>query len=66
MIQSDDRSLQALRDRAYVLAETGRYENAHAVEQALIGEGWPNAARALEDGYARSAVSEKCLAAKAH
>lgn len=63
MIANDDRGLRAARDRAYQLAESGRFDGLHAVKQALIAEGWPNAGRALEGEYARKAISERCLAA---
>jgi hypothetical protein len=66
MIQSDETGLRAARDRAYALAESGRFDNAHAVEQALAAEGWPNAGRALESDYARKSVNERCRSAKAH
>lgn len=66
MIHQDDRAMQAVRQRAYALADSGLFDNAHAVERALIVEGWPNAAHALEGGFARKAVSEKCQAATAH
>ena len=66
MLRQDDRGLQAARDRAYVLADTGNFGNAHAIEQALIAEGWPNASRALESSFARKALSERCQAATAH
>ncbi|MDT7535910.1 hypothetical protein OVY48_21165 [Sphingobium sp. SA2] len=66
MLHADDRGLQALRARAYTLAETGHFENIRAVEQALIAEGWPNAAQALDSEYARKAVGERCRMAKAH
>lgn len=66
MIHQDDRGLQAIRARAYMLAETGRFGNSHAVEQALIAEGWPNAGKALESDYARKAIGERCRAAQAH
>lgn len=66
MIHGDDRGLQAARERAYVLAETGRFDNSHAVRQALIAEGWSNAARAMDNDYARKAVGERCRAAQAH
>ncbi|WP_062120785.1 MULTISPECIES: hypothetical protein [Sphingobium] len=66
MMHGDDARLQALRERAYQLAETGRYDGAHAVEQALVAEGWANAAAALRSGYTRKAISERCLAAKPH
>jgi hypothetical protein len=66
MFHQNDRGLQAARDRAYVLADSGKFGNAHAVERALIAEGWPNAARALESSFARKALSERCQAATAH
>ena len=62
----DDRGLQAIRQRAYSLAETGRFSSATSVQQALVGEGWPNAAQALESEFARKAISERCRAAQAH
>ncbi|KFG91128.1 hypothetical protein BV98_001121 [Sphingobium herbicidovorans NBRC 16415] len=66
MMHGDNARLQALRARAYQLAETGRFDGAHAVEQALVAEGWANAAAALQSGYTRKAISERCLAAKPH
>jgi len=66
MLHTDDRGLQALRARAYTLAETGHFENIRAVEQALIAEGWPNAGQALQSDYARKAIGERCRAARAH
>jgi len=66
MMHKDDAGMQALRARAYVLAESGRFGSAHAVEQALIAEGWANAAAALQSSYTRKAISERCLAAKPH
>ncbi|QGP78130.1 hypothetical protein [Sphingobium sp. CAP-1] len=67
MIHGDDRSLQAARARAYMLAETGHYDNSHAVQDALIAEGWSNAGRALDSDYARKAIAERCQAAtRAH
>lgn len=62
MMHTDSRH-QALRARAYTLAESGRFEGAHAVEQALVAEGWPDAAAVLQSSYARKAISERCLAA---
>ncbi|MGE4323831.1 MAG: hypothetical protein AB7E60_12495 [Sphingobium sp.] len=66
MFADDHRGLRAARERAYQLAETGRFDGAHAVERALIAEGWPNAGSALQGQYARQAVSERCLAARMH
>lgn len=55
---------QALRARAYTLAESGRFATVRDVEQAIIGEGWPDAARVLGSSYVRQALTER-LAAKA-
>ena len=66
MIHSDDRGLQAASARAYTLAESGHFDNGHAVEQALIAEGWPNVGQALQSDYARKAIGERCRAARAH
>lgn len=66
MIHADDRGLQAARARAYMLAESGHFDNSHAVEQALIAEGWSNAGQALQSDYARKAIGERCRAARAH
>ncbi|MDI1294554.1 MAG: hypothetical protein PSY12_01465 [bacterium] len=66
MTPTDDRGQQALRARAYTLAESGQFNDSHAVEQALVAEGWPNAAAALQSDYARKAIGERCRAAKAH
>ncbi|WP_083949161.1 hypothetical protein [Sphingobium cloacae] len=67
MFHADDSSLQALRARAYKLAESGQFDGAHAIRTALIAEGWSNAGRAFQSDYMRKAISERCLAAaKAH
>ncbi len=66
MIENQDRGLRAARERAYALADSGRYDRAHAVEQALIAEGWPNAGEAMSSEFARKAVSERCQAARKH
>jgi hypothetical protein len=66
MIHLDDRSLQAARARAYALADSGKFDTLHAVQQTLVGEGWSNAGRLLESDYARKAIGERCRAAQAH
>lgn len=66
MMHGDDARMQALRARAYQLAETGRFDGAHAVEKALVAEGWANAGAALQSSYTRKAISERCMAAKPH
>lgn len=66
MMMGNDRSLQAARARAYALAESGQFDNSHAVQQALAAEGWSNAGLALDSDYARKAIAERCRAAQAH
>ncbi len=56
MIVTATRSEQAARARAYTLAESGRFNTVHDVEQALIGEGWPNAHVVIESAFARKAI----------
>jgi hypothetical protein len=62
----DNRGDSALRERAYKLAENGRFSSVHQVEQALIAEGWPNVGPALKGSYARKAIAERCEAARTH
>ena len=53
---------QALRARAYILAETGNFAAVRDVEQAMIGEGWPDAAEVLGHDYVRRALAERLAA----
>ncbi|PZU60212.1 MAG: hypothetical protein DI547_04070 [Sphingobium sp.] len=66
MIVEDRKNEQAVRARAYALAEGGGFASAHEVEAALIGEGWPNVHAALSSEYARKAIVERCAAARTH
>ncbi|HEX7782325.1 MAG TPA: hypothetical protein VF509_05930 [Sphingobium sp.] len=59
MTMADNKGDRAMRERAYQLAESGSFANVHAVEQALIGEGWPNVGEALSGDYARKAIQER-------
>jgi len=65
---NDSKAERAARERAYVLAESGRFGAVQEVERALIGEGWPHAGRVMQSDYVRQAVEERCHAAreKAH
>jgi hypothetical protein len=67
MIVTENTGERAARERAYALADTGRYDSVHAVENALIAEGWPNAGEVLAGEYVRKTIAERCqAAAKAH
>lgn len=63
MLPHDSKAERAVRDRAYALAESGRFAAVREVESALIGEGWPHAGRVMQSGYVRRAVEERCRAA---
>lgn len=63
MIGSDNKGERAARDRAYALADSGRYRSAHAVQEALAAEGWPNAGPALAGEHVRQTIAERCQAA---
>ena len=60
---ADTRGERAIRERAYKLAESGRFGAVRDVERALIGEGWPNAHRVMHSDYVMQTVEEKCRAA---
>ncbi len=68
MQHNDSKAERAVRERAYALAESGKFGAVREVERALIGEGWPHAARTMQSDYVRQAVEERCRAAheKAH
>lgn len=59
MILHGTKSEQAVRQRAYALAESGRFSAVQEVEQALIGEGWSNAHAVLQSDYARKAIRDR-------
>jgi len=65
---NDSKAERAVRERAYRLAESGKFGAVREVERALIGEGWPHAARVMQSDYVRQAVEERCRTAheKAH
>lgn len=62
---ADNKGDRAIRERAYKLAESGKFEAVRDVERALIGEGWPNARRVMHSDYVMRAVEERCRAARA-
>lgn len=60
----DNAADRAARDRAYKLAESGRFATPHDVERALAGEGWSNAHKVMHSDYVLQAVEERCHAAQ--
>jgi hypothetical protein len=62
---TENKAERALRDRAFALADSGRFTAALEVERALISEGWPNARRTMESEVFRQAIHDRCEAAKA-
>jgi hypothetical protein len=61
---TENKAERALRDRAFALADSGRFTAALEVERALISEGWPNARRAMESEVFRQAIHDRCEAAR--
>lgn len=64
MCPVESRAERALRNRAFALAESGRYGAGREVRRALIGEGWPLVGRLFDRGAVGRAVEEKCRAAQ--
>lgn len=63
---TENKADRAVRDRAFALADSGRFENAAAIERALISEGWPNVGRTMASEVFRQAVHDRCAAATMH
>lgn len=61
---TENKAERAVRDRAFALADSGRFGAALDVERALISEGWPNARRTMESEVLRQAIHDRCEAAK--
>lgn len=57
---------QAVRNRAFALADSGRFDTAAAIERALISEGWPNVSRTMASEVFRQAVLDRCATATTH
>ncbi|HEY9580211.1 MAG TPA: hypothetical protein VIR65_10160 [Rhizorhapis sp.] len=55
---------QAVRERAFMLADSGRFDTAFEIERVLIAEGWPNAGRAMTGEIFRQAIHDRCTEAK--
>lgn len=64
MHMSENKAERALKDRAFALADSGRFETAFEVERALISEGWPSAGRLMESEVFRQAIHDRCTSAK--
>jgi hypothetical protein len=62
---TENRHDHAVRTRAYALAESGRFHAVKEIEQALVGEGWPDAGMVMQSDYVRQAIAER-LAANSH
>ncbi|MBK5265196.1 MAG: hypothetical protein JJE34_08200 [Alphaproteobacteria bacterium] len=60
---TENKADRAIRDRAFALADSGKFETVLEIEQALISEGWPNAGRAIQSEIFRQALHDRCNAA---
>lgn len=64
MLYKDDLYSRKLRDRAYKLADTGRFDGWRKIEHAMIGEGWLNIHAVLGAPYVRLALDDRCATAR--
>lgn len=64
MLYKDDKYSRKLRERAYMLADSGQFDGWRYVEKALIGEGWENSHIVLGSSFMRMALDERCAAAR--
>lgn len=63
---TENKADRAVRDRAFALADSGRFDTAAAIERALISEGWPNVGRTMASEIFRQAIHDRCTAATSH
>lgn len=63
---TENKTDQAVRNRAFALADSGQFETTAAIERALISEGWPNVSRTMASEVFRQAVHDRCAAATTH
>jgi hypothetical protein len=63
---TENKADRAVRNRAFALAESGKFDTVTAIERALISEGWPNVRRTMASEVFRQTVHERCSAATRH
>lgn len=63
MMPIDDPGSRHVRERAYKLADSGKFTGWRMIEAALIGEGWPNSRAALEPDVVRLSLDARCAEA---
>ena len=61
--KEDDRS-RRVRERAYMLADSGLHDSWRSVERTLIAEGWPNSRSVLESEFMRRSLDSRCASAR--
>lgn len=65
ILAADDARARSIRERAYILADTGRFEGWRQVSLAMAGEGWTGSREVLDRDFMRMALNERCAAARA-
>ena len=63
---SGNRAEQALRQRAYALADSGDFDSAHHIRTKLASEGWPNVQPTLSGAFMTERLGERIEAARTH
>ncbi len=63
MLYKEDERSRRIRERAYLLADSGLHYGWRSIERTLAGEGWPNCRAVLESEFVRRAIDSRCAAA---
>jgi hypothetical protein len=64
MLPKDDIRSRRIRERAYLLADSGLHDGWRSIERTLMGEGWPNCRSVLESEFVRRSIDSRCAHAR--
>ena len=64
MLHKEDDRTRRVRERAYLLADSGLHDGWRSIERSLIAEGWPNTSSALESEFLRRSIDSRCASAR--
>jgi hypothetical protein len=64
MLHNEDPLSRKVRERAYLLADTGLHDSWRSIDNSLISEGWPNSRAVLRSEYVRRAIDRRCAMAR--
>jgi hypothetical protein len=64
MLHKEDDRTRRVRERAYLLADSGLHDGWRSIERNLIAEGWPNTRAVLESEFLRRSIDNRCASAR--